>query len=572
MAPPPAKPTAPKLQDRPHVERGDEIYFRDSKGAPWTGSVICHGEHGCTVKLSGGKQHKVRWEGVLGHRRRTQPSLSIVDQGEDGFVAKNNGSGELRYIHDPLSEDDGEDEPMAKALPPANALERLMALRVAYESPLDKALKNAPGLSLKAVTDKRGHQTKRWSKTAPDAPKERPQAKPEAAAAAGPPPGHHDAKAGDTVHFEAGEFKGSGKIRAVGAKGATVVDGKGRDHKVTWGEVSARTPPKPGPKLVLPGKGEESAPADAEKPANKKPAKAPKAGGGGVVPPEKFSAAEYAKRHDDANVTPESILAQFPPDTAEKIRAVEEKLESTLQTIDSVKANGTYSLERQELHRKILYDGITAKVRNEDTGALEEKHFPGLLSPDSVKAATPPEGEKPTFTMLGGRGGSGKSWFSNKAKGGFVDKDKAIFLDNDHIKSLLPEYDGWNAAKVHEEASDLFDDVTAIARQLGVNVVHDATMKTGHKAVALLEKFKAQGYRIEAHYMHLPRQEAAKRAMDRFLGKTQRYVPTDVVLGMTTNEDSFDKVRPHADAWSFRDNNVARGEAPKLISESARND
>jgi hypothetical protein len=266
MAPPPAKPTAPKLQDRPHVERGDEIYFRDSKGAPWTGSVICHGEHGCTVKLSGGKQHKVRWEGVLGHRRRTQPSLSIVDQGEDGFVAKNNGSGELRYIHDPLSEDDGEDEPMAKALPPANALERLMALRAQVESPLEKALrKNAPGLMLKPVTDKAGHQTKRWVKSAPDAPKERPQAKPEAAAAAGPPPGHHDAKAGDTVHFEAGEFKGSGKIRAVGAKGATVVDGKGRDHKVTWDEVNARTPPKPGPKLVLPGKGEEK-PAPARKP------------------------------------------------------------------------------------------------------------------------------------------------------------------------------------------------------------------------------------------------------------------------------------------------------------------
>jgi hypothetical protein len=289
MAPPAkptAKPAAPKLQDRPHVEHGDEIYFRDSRGTPWTGSVICHGEHGCMVKLAGGKQHKVRWEGVLGHRRRTQPSLSIVDQGEDGFVAKNNGSGELRYVHDPLSEDDGE-ESMAKALPPANPLERLLALRAKVESPLEKALrKNAPGLMLKPVTDKAGHQTKRWVKSAPDAPKERPHAKPEAPAAAGPPPGHHDAKPGDTVHFEAGEFKGSGKIRGVGAKGATVVDGKGRDHKVTWDEVNARTPPKPGPKLVLPGKGEEKpAPAAAEKPAEKaakgkKPAAGAKPPGG----------------------------------------------------------------------------------------------------------------------------------------------------------------------------------------------------------------------------------------------------------------------------------------------------
>jgi hypothetical protein len=82
-----------------------------------------------------------------------------------------------------------------------------------------------------------------------------------------------------------------------------------------------------------------------------------------------------------------------------------------------------------------------------------------------------------------------------------------------------------------------------------------------------VKAFKDLGYKVEAHYMHLPRQEAAKRAVSRFLGKTQRYVPVNVVLSNTTNEASFDQVRQLADKWSFRDNNVPQGSEPVLISE-----
>ena len=67
--------------------------------------------------------------------------------------------------------------------------------------------------------------------------------------------------------------------------------------------------------------------------------------------------------------------------------------------------------------------------------------------------------------------------------------------------------------------------------------------------------------------MHLPRQEAAKRAVARFLGKTNRYVPIDVVLSNKENESSFDKVKGLVDKWSFRDNNVPEKTEPILISE-----
>jgi hypothetical protein len=48
--------------------------------------------------------------------------------------------------------------------------------------------------------------------------------------------------------------------------------------------------------------------------------------------------------------------------------------------------------------------------------------------------------------------------------------------------------------------------------------------------------------------MHLPRQEAAKRAVGRFLGKTKQYVPPAVILSNTANEANFDSIKPMVDA------------------------
>ena len=84
-----------------------------------------------------------------------------------------------------------------------------------------------------------------------------------------------------------------------------------------------------------------------------------------------------------------------------------------------------------------------------------------------------------------------------------------------------------------------------------------------------MQQFKDAGYRTEAHYMHLPRAEAAKRAVARFLGPTGRFVPPEVILSNTGNEASFDQIKGLVDAWSFRDNSNSDGSGPKLISESA---
>ncbi|MCW5602617.1 zeta toxin family protein, partial [Nitrosomonas sp.] len=191
-----------------------------------------------------------------------------------------------------------------------------------------------------------------------------------------------------------------------------------------------------------------------------------------------------------------------------------------------------------------------------------------------IKIVPSPDGRKYCFTVSTGffitrrndsvciTGNSGKSWFT----GNVYDPNKFVVLDADHIKSMLPEYEGWNAHQVHEESGEIFDRAVEFARSYGLNIVLDKTMKTAKSAIADVRAFKEAGYRTEAHYMHLPRQEAAKRAVARFLGKTKRFVPPEVVLSNTTNEHSFDQVKHLVDSWSFRDNNVSPGQQPILIS------
>lgn len=346
---------------------------------------------------------------------------------------------------------------------------------------------------------------------------------------------------GDVIGFRAKGEELTGKVVRLEEQAAIVRSGS-KSYRVPWGAITSGAQGKGG-----------AAPGASER-------------GDHFIAPEKFSAADFARQHDDASVTPEAILSHFPPDTGAKIEAAQKRLASIEQTVSTFKKGGEYDPARKALHRQIIIEGVTKKVLNEETGELEEKHFPGILSPERVKAATPKDGQAPTFTILGGRGGSGKSWF----KGQVYDEDSAIVLDSDHIKSLLPEYEGWNAAQVHEESSEIFDRITEMAKTLGLNIVHDATMKSPDKAVKLVNDFKGDGYRVEAHYMHLPRQEAAKRAVSRFLDKPKRLVPPAVVLSNTRNEESFDAIRGLTDAWSFRDNNVPKGEPPRLISEGKK--
>ncbi|MCR5504498.1 MAG: zeta toxin family protein, partial [Elusimicrobiaceae bacterium] len=176
--------------------------------------------------------------------------------------------------------------------------------------------------------------------------------------------------------------------------------------------------------------------------------------------------------------------------------------------------------------------------------------------------------ETPTFIILGGRSGSGKS---NVLKGAVYDTEHYLVINADDIKQMLPEYTGDNAFALHEESLDLIDEALNMAAKLHVNVVLEATMNDTRVLKRRLKMFGDAGYKTEAHYIFVPRQEAAKRVVKRFLNKPDaRYVSPQVVLNQKNGEKNFNEIKDYVDVWTFSDNNVAVGETPTLIARKGR--
>ena len=270
-----------------------------------------------------------------------------------------------------------------------------------------------------------------------------------------------------------------------------------------------------------------------------------------VVPENEFSAATYFKQFYDPNVTASKLLDQITLNQRNQISKFNDDVAAVMNsegpTVNLYRGTYAYSQERKEVHKEIIRK---------------------ILTKDVLERATPAAGEQPKFVTFGGRGGSGKSFFTKEGSA-VIDKDRFLILDNDEIKKLLPEYKGWNAATIHEETSHLFELITRYARRKGLNIVHDSTLKSTASAIRRMDGFAQRGYVMEGYYMFLPRQEAAVRAIHRALGPTKRYVPVEIILGNTTNEATFDAIKSRFIRWKFFDNQVPRGQPPKLIAGSA---
>jgi len=96
---------------------------------------------------------------------------------------------------------------------------------------------------------------------------------------------------------------------------------------------------------------------------------------------------------------------------------------------------------------------------------------------------------------------------------------------------------------------------------LGLNAIIDGTMKSEGQLKARVAAFKAAGYRIEGHYMYTSPEKSAERALNRFMRGEERngkgrYVAPEYSIGSTTNEKSFDAIKPQLDKWEIYDNNV----------------
>ena len=229
------------------VETGDHIYFNHPANGPMSGRVVAAGRDGCTTECDRGRRHAVPWDRMLGHKSRVKLAMKVIDAGQEGAIVEDH-RGRRRFIGGDLappppgaSADPGADTPepiqrdpltegldrLAKALDDGRPILWLKAGKVA----------NAPGLALRDVTDKAGHQTKRWMRTAPDEKKPREPGK-------GQPPGDGPGSApishGEEVMFRHGGVRGRGAVVSSGRDGVTVRDAQGQTHQVRHDALEGR--------------------------------------------------------------------------------------------------------------------------------------------------------------------------------------------------------------------------------------------------------------------------------------------------------------------------------------------
>lgn len=205
-------------------------------------------------------------------------------------------------------------------------------------------------------------------------------------------------------------------------------------------------------------------------------------------------------------------------------------------------SNGHYAPDRAKAHAEI---------------------FEKIFTPQAIAAATPKPGEKPVVHLLGGAGGSGKSWFTGPE--GTIKKEGKLYLNSDDIKEMLPGYEGWNAPLMHEESSDAFKMAEKFARGMGLNVIIDGTMGSKKSLEDRITAYKAAGYRVEGHFMRVSPETAATRALQRFVrakGGKGRFVPPSLLLGHSA-VPNFESQRSRMDTSEIYDN---EGKHPVFVS------
>lgn len=250
----------------------------------------------------------------------------------------------------------------------------------------------------------------------------------------------------------------------------------------------------------------------------------------------------WAKKFDDADVTPDKIYAEFPDEVRLRMQAEAERIAAGATT------------------KAQYYDDVAKAWSADRVKNVHDVIVKQVLTKDIMRKAAAATGETPQYIVLGGRPASGKSFFAKpKSKGGrgLNDSDNFLVFNPDDVKELMKPfgYEGWNAALYHEEAQAIAERIIATARAKRMNIMFEGTLSNKAKAIKNAEIFKKAGYDQIGMFMHTPRQVTAMRTVERYLGPEGRYVPIEVVLKNKANEINFDLLKDkYFKMWEFYDN------------------
>ena len=100
--------------------------------------------------------------------------------------------------------------------------------------------------------------------------------------------------------------------------------------------------------------------------------------------------------------------------------------------------------------------------------------------------------------------------------------------------------------------------------------------KNADKVESAVQKFKAQGYRVELYYMHVTPEESAMRVISRFRDPNDRRFtsPRYALQVGDRPRETYESVKrlldPETDRWASFDNMVPKGEKPRLMERGGK--
>jgi predicted ABC-type ATPase len=241
------------------------------------------------------------------------------------------------------------------------------------------------------------------------------------------------------------------------------------------------------------------------------------------------------------------VLDEQPEPFREFIAQVEQALEDGTSTMDAYydPETGEWTPERRLLHDQIVND---------------------ILEPGRPA----PAGTEPEAVIMGGLPGSGKSSvLAERAGGGQF--DGYVHIDADIIKGMLPEYEGWNAALLHDESSAIVEQIFQRCVERRLPVMYDATLRSATSGEGIVNALEDIGYNTRLIYVDVPIEESMRRVLSRFASGTGRYVsPFYVATHDGRNLLNWEALKGQVDAWEHWDNGQPQGQRPTLVAQGNR--
>ncbi len=144
---------------------------------------------------------------------------------------------------------------------------------------------------------------------------------------------------------------------------------------------------------------------------------------------------------------------------------------------------------------------------------------------------TGPVKQERRMDIVIGLPGSGKSSVYTER---LSQEHQSRVIDTDDFREYIPEYNGRNAALVHEEASSIKDSVMETALDNGDNILLSTIGANAKSLEAKIKAYKEEGYLVYLHLNELPNNKSVARAIGRYVGEDGtlgRYVAPDLIAG-----------------------------------------